>query len=443
MDGITPPPMERRLQDRFVKLVKSHMRQALPTAAGLTAVWEPDAGSFATTQAAWRFLNNDRVTLQALAQPLQEAGRAGLMRSTAAVGLAIYDWSMLAFGEHTSKADRLQRSHAKDVGYDLTTALLVDAADGSPLAPMLMHLRSASQLYSTEPSPPPADTPHVDQVLPAMQASDGWGLDKPLVHVIDREADSVGHMRQWDRARRMFLTRADDRCVQWRGREQMMGKVVAKLLKQGAFIKAREVEYQGKTAFQHVAEAKVTLCRPAKRRVKKGRKTVQVTVPGEPLELRLVVSRVCDGKGKLLATWLLLTNVEASLADAATVALWYYWRWRIESFFKLLKGHGQQVEQWRQETGGAIVRRLLVASMACVCVWRLQQREDKPAQQMKQLLVRLSGRQTKRKRPHTAPALLAGLFVLLPMLALLEEYDGDLSDLQDLAYKTLPLLNTG
>jgi hypothetical protein len=57
------------------------------------------------------------------------------------------------------------------------------------------------------------------------------------------------------------------------------------------------------------------------------------------------------------------------------------------------------VEQWLQQTAQAVARRRLVASMACVCVWWLQQRRDKPAQQMKQLLVRLSGRQTKRKRP--------------------------------------------
>ena len=27
---------------------------------------------------------------------------------------------------------------------------------------------------------------------------------------------------------------------------------------------------------------------------------------------------------------------------------WYYWRWKIESFFKLLKSAGQQLESWQQ-----------------------------------------------------------------------------------------------
>ena len=43
-----------------------------------------------------------------------------------------------------------------------------------------------------------------------------------------------------------------------------------------------------------------------------------------------------------------------------------------QSYFELLKSHGQQLEQWQQETGPAIARRLLVASMACVVVWQLQ-----------------------------------------------------------------------
>jgi hypothetical protein len=104
---------------------------------------------------------------------------------------------------------------------------------------------------------------------------------------------------------------------------------------------------------------------------------------------------------------------------------------RIESFFKLLKGHGQQLEHWQQETGAAIFRRLLVASMACVVVWRLQADRSPEAEELREVLVRLSGRQTKRKRPHTAPALLAGLWVLLSMLALLDHCD--LGRLRDLA----------
>jgi hypothetical protein len=135
---------------------------------------------------------------------------------------------------------------------------------------------------------------------------------------------------------------------------------------------------------------------------------------------------------------MLLTNVAASLASAEQLARCYYWRWRIESFFKLLKSHGHQLEHWQQQSGSAIARRVLIASMACVVVWQLQADASPAATELKDVLVALSGRQTKRSRPHTAPALLAGLWTLLSMLALLEHYE--LDEIKQLA-KLLPTFN--
>jgi len=162
--------------------------------------------------------------------------------------------------------------------------------------------------------------------------------------------------------------------------------------------------------------------------------------PGRPLPLRLIVVQLRDDRGRVVAEWLLLSNVPPAWAATTLLAQCYYWRWHIESFFKLLKSHGQQLEQWQQESGPAIARRLLVAAMACVVVWQLQADETPAAVELKNVLVRLSGRQTKRKRPHTAPALLAGLWVLLSMLAMLEHTN--LNDLRRLA-ASIPYLNTG
>ncbi|MGG2140824.1 hypothetical protein [Symbiopectobacterium sp. RP] len=100
----------------------------------------------------------------------------------------------------------------------------------------------------------------------------------------------------------------------------------------------------------------------------------------------------------------------------------YYWRWGIESFFKLLKGAGHDVEKWLQRSAGALLRRLLIASMACVLVWRLQRAEGDDNAAARQLICRLSGRQQKRGRKESAPALLAGLSILLNTLTLLADY---------------------
>jgi hypothetical protein len=90
------------------------------------------------------------------------------------------------------------------------------------------------------------------------------------------------------------------------------------------------------------------------------------------------------------------------------------------SFFKLVKSSGQQIECWQQSDGMAIMRRLLVGSMACVYVWRLLADESEEAAQKREHLMKLSGRQTKRGVRATASGLLAGWYALLSVLSLLE-----------------------
>jgi len=416
-------------------LVQSHLHSAPKLAAGVASL--PSAGSaFAATQAAWRFLNNDRVTLPALVEPLREVGRSRANASQAAFVLLVHDWCKLDYDHPRGKRDLVQLTHQTDVGYELTNALLVSAENGSPLAPMEMHLKTAWGVLSTR-DPAPRTRPHLEQVWPTMRAARAWGLTKPIVHVIDREADSVDHYRRWDAHGERFLIRADDRRVKWNGKSCLLSEISRKLWRQKELRRVGEARYQGRPAQLWVAETEVVLHRPAKKNVG-GKKFER---PGRPLGLRFIVVQLRDEKGKFLAGWMLLSNVPWELASTEHLAWCYYWRWQIESFFKLLKSHGQQLEQWQQETGPAIARRLLVATMACVVVWQLEADDSPPAREFKNILVRLSGRQMKRTRPYTAPALLAGLWVLLSMLTLLEHYN--LRDLHRLAVSLIPLLDTG
>ncbi len=116
----------------------------------------------------------------------------------------------------------------------------------------------------------------------------------------------------------------------------------------------------------------------------------------------------------------IVNNVPASEAETATIATWYYYRWRIESFFKLLKSAGYELEYWRQETGKGIINRLLIASMACVYVWQLQQDKSQEAAILRSHLMKLSGRRTKYGVESTVAALLAGWYSMMAMLQLLE-----------------------
>jgi DDE family transposase len=322
--------------------------------------------------------------------------------------------------------------------------LAVSGADGSPLAPMEVHLKTADGMLSTR-NPAPPDVHHLDQVLPSMDASRVWNLGCPALHVIDREADSVGHFRAWQAAGHYFMVRGHDhRIVKWEDRRISRRKIGEKLEKRGDFRHCGAALYQGHSAQLWVAEAEVVLDQPARTMVQRGKKKKQIEIPGPPLNLRLIVVQVRDENGHTLATWYLLTNVPTTLLSAEQLARCYYWRWRIESYFKLLKSHGQQLEQWLQETGMAIFRRLLIATMACVTVWHLQTDSSPAAIELKDTLVRFSGRQTKRSRPHTAPALLAGLWCLMTAMEYLEHHD--LKDLKQLVQGVelpIPILRSG
>ncbi len=401
-------------------MVESHQQATQALACGIHAI--PDANSaFAATQAAYRFLNNDRVTLRALAEPLIEMARKEAAIACKQWGLVIHDWSLLMYPEHESKKDRVALS-SREVpdGYELQSALLVSDRDGSPLAPLAMSLRAEDGVHCSRSWNVRLPLSPLDELDPAMRYVESLSLGRPLVHIIDAEADSVGHFRQWsDQPDRYYLVRADDRIVEWQGKEQKCSEIQQKLHEQGEFRYTRKVTYHGKPAQQFVAEVPVRLLRPAQHnRPKAGDRR---RIPGPPLPLRLVFAEVRDDTGKVLATWRLLTNLPSDV-DASTIALWYYWRWKIEEFFKLLKSFGMHVEQWQQETAHAIAARLLVASMACVTVWRIARSEHAAADQTREVLVRLSGRQMKHSKPFTIPAMLAGMWTLLAMLALLEEY---------------------
>lgn len=414
---ITHLGVEPRLQQRYGKLVKSHMRSAPALAAGIRSL-PTIRSSFAATQAGWRFLNNERVGLPALVEPLRKAGFSGAQRSPVDFVMLVHDWCKLSFN-HSQKRDRVQVTHDTDVGYELTTALLVDAHQGQPLAPMEMHVKTGRGCLSTRPGTLKVQ-PHLEQVLPTMEASRSWSLSKPMLHVIDREADSVDHYRQWDDQGHSFLIRADDRRVKWNGMPILLSEIAATLRQQEAFKREGSALYQGQKLPLEVAQTEVVLYRAARKNMG-GKRSKRA---GRALKLRLIVVQVRNDGDTLLAQWLLLSNAPVAWA-AAVLARCYYWRWKIESFFKLLKSHGQQVEEWQQQTGEAIARRLLIASMACVVVWQLQADTSSTTVPFKNILVRLSGRQTKRHRPHTAPALLAGFWSLLSMMSLLENHNLD------------------
>jgi hypothetical protein len=412
------PAIDRRLQDRYVKLVKEQSRSAKQIAAGFAAL--PGVGAaFTSTQAAWRFLNNDAVTVPKLAAPLRQVVRDELAKTNSPYFLALLDWSKIDYSKHPSKQDRIDGCNHGEAGYALTSVLAVDVIDGLPLGPLEMNLEASFGTLTTRQEKPQTSVHYLEQVTPLMEAVKQIGIAARPVWTMDREFDSVEHYRAWHRNGQLFLVRADlKRLVNYRGEQMLLTKLLQILRRENQFEKPKEVEFKGKSRYQHVAEVEVVLDRPAWKHRADG---THKRVPGEPLTLRLIVSEIRDRRGAVLSTWLLFTNVPPDV-NKQTLAQWYLWRWQIETFFKLIKTAGVCIEEWQQETAIAVFRRLLVACMSCVIVWRLTKMHDEASESSKRFLVRLSGRQMQRHRSVTASAMLEGLRVLFVMLDVLEHH---------------------
>lgn len=385
--------------------------------------------STSASQNLWRFLKNERVSLLKLIEPLRQLGRDGCAGSKSDFVLLAHDWCKLAYGSQTKrKKDLLQLTHETDIGYDLTTSLLIEADTGVTLAPMQVHVKTGDAVHSTAEHPPAHDDHHLDQLEPTMDEVAQWQLPRRVVHVIDREADSLGRLRSWHAKGHLFLVRCDDRRVRCEGRSVLLSELNDELDSQCEYADAGKALYHGKKVQRQVAEKTVTLYRPHSEVIDGEKKAVT----GEPIEVRTVFVRLVDADGWILAEWTLLTNVPADQANASDVGRWYYFRWRIESFFKLLKSHGQELEYWQQESGEAITKRLLMASMACVLVKQLEASDSESAIKFRRHLIRLSGRRMKRGVEFTGPALLAGYGIHLTMLDFLIETEMTTDELRQL-----------
>jgi hypothetical protein len=411
------------------------MQHSQSLAAGLS-IPVAQQSAFAATLAVCRFFANKKTTLSVLAAPLQQFARQQLADEEYV--LLVHDWSRLKYKNHTAKTDTREFTNKDDVGYDLLAQLAVNATNGSPIALLQAAMRTQKEFFSTLNRPLDIDTPHLEQVLPMMQATKKMKLGCKRISVIDREADAVLYLRQWDEAGELFLVRCDDdRNVQWNGQDVFIREITASAERESSFTFSREVAVKGNTAKQFVFETEMTLTRPAFK-TRKGQKPV--LVPGNPLTLRLVIAKVIEDKSGAVHYWYLLTNVSPDVSSER-IALWYYYRWQIENYFKLLKSGGQELEHWQQESGLAILKRLLVVSMACSVVWSLQRNTSIEAEELKAALVKLSGKSQKRGRPPTAGTLLSGLFVLIRMFDFSEWMQNDtekINNLRSILQKLIP-----
>ena len=169
-----------------------------------------------------------------------------------------------------------------------------------------------------------------------------------------------------------------------------------------------------------------------------GKRKLQKT-QGEAVKARFIVERLVDNDNNVVAQWLLISNILDQEVSAKTLATWYYYRWKIETYFKLLKSSGFNLEEWQQEHPKALFRRLLVVSLSCVLVWKIANDSSQNAKYIREFLVLLSGRLIQKDKEFTHPALLAGLESFLQILDVMLLFSHD--ELLDMKRKIVELIN--
>jgi hypothetical protein len=389
----------------------------------------------AEVQASCRFFNNPNVTSEELFEPIVDNLKTEIVKQCSKYLLAMSDWSHLDYKKHTSKKE-LKSENRKDtcmkIGYDLQSTIAVSDVSGEPIAPMVHNLKTKDTVYSTYNNNINMDLTHLEELSQRVKyMNTAFNIDNiQIVQIVDREADSVAFVRDLIENNALFVLRGKGNSkVQYT--DEITNTTID--IKQSELAdklplgkKVKKIKYQNKKVTIFANECNATIIRDATKMVKQdnGKKKL-IKTPGKPVKVRFVVERLVDDKNNIVATWLLLSNVFDEDITAGTIATWYYYRWKIESYFKLLKSSGFNLEKWQQKEPEALFKRLLVVSQSCMLVWKIANDNSANAKKLREILIELSGKQIQRGVDFTYPALLKGLENYLITIDMLERFSVD------------------
>lgn len=401
------PLGDARLNARALTLVKAIAQGQMNATSGTQGVGSPEP--WAQTMGSFRFFNNEQVTLPALYQPCHAALSDLVPKRTRCY--VAHDISVVDYSGHTAKHDLIPVGDGRGLGYELYSALVLDS-QGRPLGPIVQEVRTSKGCLSSERVEPFAFVDHYTQVERALVATARILPERGVVDLLDREFDELQLERQFFRSGRRFVIRAQHlrRRVLCQGEPMSLGQAAAPVVLQSAGSVQRQGEvwdlFQGET---HVLFPGPSYRGYARRRVPRQ--------PGEAVSLRVVISEL-RRPGEEPQRWVLLTNLDGPLSDVVQA---YLWRWRIERFFFLTKV-GFRLEQWRQESGEGIARRLGVTMLAAMALYQMQGSSDPQVQQLVVQVAKLGG-WLGRKRDRMGPiVLMRGMVLLLGMLTAFEQY---------------------
>lgn len=371
--------------------------------------------SVAAREAAYRFVENHRVTMQAVMEPHARKTAA----RCAADGGPVYVVSDTT--ECTFKGDRrgesLGRLQGRHRGFLAHTAIAVSAGgDRKPLGVLGIDIIVRDEVLKDYPNTAARkrDPNRESRKWPSMvDRTEAQLAGVPAIHVMDREGDIFELLSELTRSGRRFVIRAgQDRWVQGEGR--LFTAVIAApvLLERDVELSRRaktpsttkgrgHPRREERPAKLAISSRSVTLRRP---------KTTTADFPAE-LTINVVnVHEPAPPDGETPVQWLLLTSEAIDSAEqVAAVVDAYRARWLIEEFFKALKtGCGFEARQLRTihtltNTLGILA---VIAYRLLLLRWLERTASDAPATTVLQpiLIEALAARLRDIKEPKPLPS---------------------------------------
>ncbi len=379
-----------------------------------------NAAPWAHAMGAYRFFDNDAISLRALYAP-SRAALADLVPPGGRCFVA-HDFSILDFTNHNEKADRVRVGDEWGRGYDLYAALVIDD-HGRPLGAAVAEVRTAGGCLSSESDEAIVFVDHLAQAERGILAAAEHLPTRNLVHLMDREFDDLALLRLMDLHDEKYVIRARDlaRIVQYNGLRRKLGKVVddVQLKHDGT------TERRGKRYDIHVGETHVVFDGPSWRGCKRGKKRTKPT-KGPAIDVRVVITELREHDTGELLRWVLLTNLDDPVSSIVQA---YLWRWRVERLFYLTKV-GLRIEHWKQESGPRIARRLALTMLAATVIYQLQAiTEEQPELHAVVKEVATLGGWLGRKRDPIGPiVLMRGVLILLSSLSAIAQYGAETLD---------------
>ena len=326
---------------------------------------------WAASKAAYRFVDNEKVTPGKILEPHSER-TVERMREYKTV-LAIQDTTFLNYTHHPETQDlgEIGAKTQKQRGFGLHSTLAVTPS-GQPLGLL-------TQAFLKRPIGAPAHTPSEARQQPIEEKeSYRWvqAFEKTIelspvgvqvVTVCDREADIYELFVLAQERQASLLVRAnDDRCLQNDETQHLWSKVERQPVQGELSVQITGNERRKERQATVTLRACTVKLRPPWRPEQK--KLPTVTLQAILVREENPPENLAELGDHEPIEWLLLTNTAVgNFEQAAQVVAWYCCRWQIEVFHKIIKS-GCRVESSRLQTAKRLQNYLV---LMCVVAWRL------------------------------------------------------------------------